>query len=100
MHPSSMFRLDGRVALVTGGSRGIGKMIAAGFVAQPAKPQCASRYAHVSSCYDHRAFQKGQISSRYAALSARYWAVPSRYRANSPHYAQFSSHFPAQPSRY
>lgn len=45
MDTSTLFRLDGRIALVTGGSRGIGRMIAAGFVAQGAKVYVSSRKA-------------------------------------------------------
>ena len=32
-----LFSLEGRCALITGGSRGIGRMIAAGFLAQGAR---------------------------------------------------------------
>ena len=45
MDTTNLFRLDGRVALVTGGSRGIGRMIAAGFVAQGAKVYISARKA-------------------------------------------------------
>lgn len=45
MDTSTLFRLDGRVALVTGGSRGIGRMIAAGYAAQGAKVYVSSRKA-------------------------------------------------------
>src|SRR5687767_5561843 len=40
-----LFSLQGRVALVTGGSRGIGRMIAAGYLAHGAKVYISSRKA-------------------------------------------------------
>ena len=43
--PSDLFSLEGRTALITGGSRGIGRMIAAGFIAQGAKVYISSRKA-------------------------------------------------------
>ena len=45
MDASKLFRLDGRVALVTGGSRNIGAWIAEGFIAQGAKVYISSRKA-------------------------------------------------------
>jgi NAD(P)-dependent dehydrogenase (short-subunit alcohol dehydrogenase family) len=43
--PTDLFSLQGRVALVTGDSRGIGRMIAAGFIAQGARVYISSRKA-------------------------------------------------------
>ena len=45
MSLADLFSLQGRTALVTGGSRGIGRMIAAGFIAQGAKVYISSRKA-------------------------------------------------------
>src|SRR6187399_850231 len=41
----NLFSIEGKTALVTGGSRGIGEMIAAGFVANGAKVYISSRKA-------------------------------------------------------
>ena len=47
MDISTLFRLDGKVALVTGGSRGIGLMIARGYIDSGAKVYISSRKAEV-----------------------------------------------------
>lgn len=45
MNTSELFSLQGRTALITGGSRGIGRMIARGFLAQGAKVYITARKA-------------------------------------------------------
>jgi NAD(P)-dependent dehydrogenase (short-subunit alcohol dehydrogenase family) len=66
---TGLFSIDGKVALVTGGSRGIGLMIAAGFVDAGAKVYVSSRKADVCDAVAAELSQRGECISIPANLS-------------------------------
>ncbi len=57
MQLQDLFSIEGKVALVTGGSRGIGEMIAAGFLANGAKVYISSRKAEACNATAERLSQ-------------------------------------------
>ena len=69
---NNLFSIEGKVALVTGGSRGIGEMIAAGFLSNGAKVYISSRKAEVCDATAKRLSEQygGECISLPADLSA------------------------------
>jgi NAD(P)-dependent dehydrogenase (short-subunit alcohol dehydrogenase family) len=65
-----LFAIDGKVALVTGGSRGIGLMIARGFVAAGAKTYISSRKASTCDAVAAELSQLGTCIALPADLSS------------------------------
>jgi NAD(P)-dependent dehydrogenase (short-subunit alcohol dehydrogenase family) len=65
----NLFDISGKVALVTGGSRGIGEMIAEGFVANGVKTYISARNAEVCEATAVRLSEKGECISIPADLS-------------------------------
>jgi 2-deoxy-D-gluconate 3-dehydrogenase len=68
---NDLFSIEGKTALVTGGSRGIGEMIAAGFLANGAKVYISSRKAEVLEATVGRLAQEygGECTALPADLS-------------------------------
>jgi len=68
---NNLFSIEGKIALVTGGSRGIGEMIAAGFLANGAKVYISSRKAEVCDETANRLQEQygGECTSLPADLS-------------------------------
>jgi NAD(P)-dependent dehydrogenase (short-subunit alcohol dehydrogenase family) len=67
---SSLFDVNGKVVLVTGGSRGIGEMIARGFVDAGAKVYISSRKAEVCDALAKELSSVGSCTSIPADLSS------------------------------
>ena len=65
----NLFDVSGKVALVTGGSRGIGEMIAEGFVANGVKTYISARKAEACDATAARLSEQGECISIPADLS-------------------------------
>jgi len=67
----NLFSIEGKVALVTGGSRGIGEMIARGFVENGVRTYIAARKAEACDATAEKLSQYGECISLPADLSSK-----------------------------
>lgn len=67
--PNSLFELSGKTAIVTGGTRGIGEMIAAGFVKAGVKVYTTSRRADACEAMQEKLSEFGECIAHPSDLS-------------------------------
>ena len=86
MNTQNLFSLQGRSALITGGSRGIGRMIAAGFLAQGARVYISARKAEACDQAAAELSALGPCVSLPADVSTRegIGRLVSSYQAHEP----------------
>lgn len=86
MDTSDLFTLQGRTALVTGGSRGIGRMIAEGFLAQGARVYISARKAEACHRTAHELSDLGPCVSLPGdvATMAGISLLAAAYRTHEP----------------
>lgn len=86
MNTTDLFSLEGRTALVTGGSRGIGRMIAEGFLAQGARVYISARKADECAATAHALSTQGHCVALPADLSTAggIAALKQAYLAHEP----------------
>lgn len=86
MNTSELFSLQGRSALITGGSRGIGRMIAEGFLAQGARVYISARKADACDATARELSALGHCVSLPADVStaAGVHALAQAYAAQEP----------------
>ena len=90
MVTKDLFSLQGRVALVTGGSRGIGKMIAEGFIAQGAKVYISARKAE--AC-DRTAKELSKDGGTCISIPVNVATVAGAFVPLTPHGLRLSARF-------